>query len=90
VPPQCEFAECGREAFRDGLCFGHFKQRQRSQELRPLRGYRSERETLLRNAFALADLDENLEADYDFERAIQRFFKSVLRYQFHRYRRRGG
>ena len=40
APEFCTFEDCGRPHHQGGLCRGHYAQRERGQELRPLRAYR--------------------------------------------------
>lgn len=70
----CTAPDCERAAARDGLCWGHLKQRQRGRRLTPLRErYESPWVRLV----AAMEAYENADSDEAFERAKDRCRKAA-------------
>ena len=72
----CAFPECGEEAQRYGLCWGHAKQKQRGRGLTPLKEQLTPEEAVLEAGSDWLEAEE----DADYRRARARFLVASMRW----------
>lgn len=69
---KCRADQCDRDAAPGGLCWGHWKQKQRGKPFSELRPYGDPKECWMRAQMAYADCDTDAAADHMWRRLYDR------------------
>lgn len=87
--PDCNGPDCRRKVERQGLCWGHFRQKDRGKPLTPIQPKKSDLSLLVKAALELANADDNEKADAAFASLADRLRIQAMRYALKVLRKQG-